>query len=208
MDSETMEEHINEAFNALNLGGQIRQLRRRKRLTLKAVSDLTGLSKPLLSQIENSVTTPPIATLLKISRAFGVHIGHFFQESPIPDRLAVVRREDRVRTRRGGKRGRLDVGYHYQALSPPMAEKHMEPFLVEIDPREETDLVYYNHRGEEFIFVIEGEVEFRGNDKVVRLAAGDSLYFDSSIPHALRGLQEQPAKVLSTIYSPEPAATG
>ena len=91
---------IHEEVKALNLGSQIRQIRNRKRLTLQNISDVTGLSKPFLSQIENNLTVPPIATLLKISKALGVSIGHFFQESPSPNRIVVVRYEDRQKAGR------------------------------------------------------------------------------------------------------------
>ena len=69
---------IQEEVKALDIGSQVRELRQRKGLTLQNVSDLTGLSKPLLSQIENNIASPPIATLLKISKALGVNIGYFF----------------------------------------------------------------------------------------------------------------------------------
>jgi mannose-6-phosphate isomerase-like protein (cupin superfamily) len=94
------------------------------------------------------------------------------------------------------------VGYHYESLAYPRADKQMEPFMVEIEPRADEDLLFYNHRGEEFLFVLEGEVEFRGGDKVIALGPGDSLYFDSDIPHALRGLRGRPGRALVVIYAP------
>jgi transcriptional regulator with XRE-family HTH domain len=185
------------------LGGQIRQLRLQKSMTLQNVSDITGLSKPLLSQIENNVAAPPIATLLKISKAFNVSLGYFFQEPPAVDRIDVLRKEERFAVMRRVHEETASVGYHYEYLTHPMANKHMEPFMVEIEPRSEEDLLFYQHRGEEFLFVLEGELEFRGGEKTMRLNPGDSLYFDSSISHALRGLGGQKAKVLAVIYNPE-----
>ena len=69
---------VKEEVAALNLGNKIRNLRKQRALTLQEVSDLTGLSKPLLSQLENNIAAPPIATLIKISTALGVKISHFF----------------------------------------------------------------------------------------------------------------------------------
>ncbi|MCG8632311.1 MAG: cupin domain-containing protein, partial [Desulfobacterales bacterium] len=66
--------------------------------------------------------------------------------------------------------------------------KQMEPFVVEIEPREENDLLFNDHKGEEFHFVLDGIVEFRSSEQVHHLKKGDSIYFDSSIPHALRGI--------------------
>ncbi len=79
----------------------------------------------------------------------------------------------------------------------------MEPFLVEIEPRDEKNTPIYHHSGEEFLFVLEGELEFRGDDRVIVLKRGDSLYFDSQIPHALRGLSGKKVRVLAVIFSPE-----
>jgi len=187
---------------ALNLGNKIRRLRRKKTLTLQNVSDLSGLSKSLLSQIENSFTAPPIATLLKISRALEVKIGYFFQDPPLSSRIAVVRRKDRKKTvplhsRANGTK----VGYQYESLAYPMAEKKMEPFMIEIEHRKPEDMIFYHHRGEEFLFVLEGRMEFRGADRVIKLDSMDCLYFDSSIPHALRGLDGKPAKAIGVIYA-------
>jgi transcriptional regulator with XRE-family HTH domain len=189
---------------ALNLGKQIRDMRLRKGFTLQNISDLTGLSKPLLSQIENDVTLPPIATLLKISKALGKHIGDFFQETVSNHkRIAVVRQEERRETMRRLHEEAERVGYRYESLAYPMRDKCMEPFIVEIEPQEEKNTPVYQHMGEEFLFVLEGEMEFRGDDQVIVLRPGDSLYFDSKIPHALRGLKGRKVRVLAVIYTPE-----
>ena len=193
--------NIQEEIRALNLGSQVRQLRQRRDLTLQDVSDATGLSKPLLSQIENNIAAPPIATLLKISKALGVNIGHFFQDSPSTSRIVVVRQEERHRAMSRIFEEADKVGYRYESLAYPMADKHMEPFIVEIEPNREDELQFYNHRGEEFLFVMEGEVEFRGANQVIVLYNGDSIYFHSSIPHSVRCVGERAAKALAVIYS-------
>lgn len=196
------ENEIAGEVETLNLGNKIRQLRRKRALTLQNVSDLSGLSKSLLSQIENSFTAPPIATLLKISKALDVKIGYFFQDPPVSSRISVVRHKERKETvplhsRANGTK----VGYQYESLAHPMADKNMEPFMIEILPREATEMIFYNHKGEEFLFVLEGRMEFRGADRVIELESLDCLYFDSNIPHALRGLDGKPAWAIGIIYT-------
>ena len=193
-------EMIHEEIRALNLGARVRQLRLRQGMTLQNLSDFTGLSKPLLSQIENNLAVPPIATLLKISKALGVSIGYFFQDAPSSTRIAVVRKEDRKRIPKRAHEEAPDVGYRYESLAHPMSDKTMEPFMVEIEPRQESELIFYTHSGEEFLFVLEGEIEFRGSDQVILLSRGDSLYFDSEIPHALRGLRNKKAVALAVVH--------
>jgi mannose-6-phosphate isomerase-like protein (cupin superfamily) len=63
-------------------------------------------------------------------------------------------------------------------------------------------MTFYNHLGEEFLFVLEGSVEFRGGERIIELVAGDSLYFDSEIPHAVRSVGQERAKVIAVVYSP------
>lgn len=198
-----MAKELQGEIRALDLGRKIRELRLRRGLTLKIMSERTGLSKPLLSQIENHVAAPPIATLLKISHALGVSIAHFFQEAAGPNRIAVVRQRDRRQSMLRIHEEASMVGYRYESLAYPRDDKHMEPFIVEIEPREEKDLLFYNHRGEEFLFVLEGRLEFRGADHIIALDPGDSLYFDGDISHALRGLEGERAVVLAVIYTPE-----
>jgi quercetin dioxygenase-like cupin family protein len=130
-----------------------------------------------------------------------VTIGSFFQEKPTPNRIVAVRKNERRHTLERERSGATRIGYRYESLAYPMSDKTMEPFMVEIDPGEEEDLVFYNHGGEEFLHVLEGRMEFRGGDQVLALAPGDSLYFDSSIPHALRGLGGKKARVLAVVYA-------
>ncbi|RLB42276.1 MAG: Cro/Cl family transcriptional regulator [Deltaproteobacteria bacterium] len=187
----------------LNLGKKIRDIRLKRGLTLQELSDLTGLSKASLSQIENNVTVPPIATLLKISRALGKHIADFFQdEAPASERISVVRAEERKEIMSHMQMEARRIGYRYESLAYHLPDKKMEPFMVEVEPRDEDASIFYKHKGEEFLFVMEGELEFRGAGRVIILKPGDSLYFDSEIPHALRGLRGKKVRALAVIYSP------
>lgn len=185
---------------SLDIGTQVKNLRNRRVMTLKDLSVMTGLSKANLSQIENNLVTPPIATLLKISTALGVSIGHFFQKSGQDSSVVVVRKSDRYGVAKGPHISH--VGYQYEPLAYPKVDKNMEPFIVHMEEREASDIVYNNHRGEEFLFVLGGVLEFRCDDTLVTLNEGDSLYFDSGKPHGYRGIGGA-AETLVVIYRPE-----
>lgn len=198
-----MENKVKEEVAALNLGNKIRNLRKHRALTLQEVSDFTGLSKPLLSQIENNIAAPPIATLIKISTALGVKISHFFQDQEMDDRIVVVRKDERYSVKRlFHHKDETRIGYRWESLAYPMVGKQMEPFVVEIEPRDERDLLFNDHSGEEFHFILDGIVEFRSAEQTHCLEKGDSIYFDSSIPHALRGIGGA-ATSLIVIFSPK-----
>jgi transcriptional regulator with XRE-family HTH domain len=184
---------------SLDIGNQVRKLRTKRDLTLQDLAELTGLSKPNLSQIENNLVTPPIATLLKISSALGVPIGHFFQETNQDTSIVVVRKEDRCGVVKGPHLSR--IGYQYEPLAYPRIDKNMEPFIVDMEERAAESIVYNNHRGEEFLYVLKGTLEFHCGETVVVLNQGDSLYFDSIIPHGYRGING-PARTLVVIYKP------
>ncbi|MBI4496045.1 MAG: cupin domain-containing protein [Deltaproteobacteria bacterium] len=194
---------IREEVKALNLGEKIKNLRQRRGLSLQQMSERTSLSKPLLSQVEREVVAPPVATLLKISRALNVNIGYFFQEEEAGRKAVVVRKNERRQVFRRIHEDPAKVGYYYEALAYPKADKHMEPFQVEFERKPKEDLLFFTHRGEEFIFVLEGELEFNYEKEIFSLHPGDSLYFDSSLPHAFRALGDRNALAIDIIYSPE-----
>lgn len=197
-DAETQRE-----IDALCLGTKIRKLRHRRSLTLQEVSDLTGLSKSLLSQIENDASAPPIPTLIRIGRALGVKISYFFREKSTNQRISLVRRHARQTTEKLPHNRPDNLGYHYVSLAHPIIDQHMEPFWVQFEPREERDTAYYQHPGEEFIFVQEGRLEFEGAGQTIVVEPGDSLYFKSSIPHMVKNIGKNTASAIAVLYASE-----
>lgn len=194
-----MSQDMKEELASLDIGSKIRNLRTKREMTLQDLATLTGLSKPNLSQIENNLVSPPIATLLKISSALGVAIGHFFQDSPRETDIVVVRKDQRHGIAKG--KHISHIGYQYHPLAYPKINKSMEPFVVHMEDREPDDITFNNHRGEEFLYVLEGTLEFHSGNKIVTLEEGDSIYFDSVVPHGYRGVAGT-AKVLVVIHRP------
>lgn len=194
-----MSQDMKEELASLDIGSKIRNLRTKREMTLQDLATLTGLSKPNLSQIENNLVSPPIATLLKISSALGVAIGHFFLDSPHETDIVVVRKDQRHGIAKG--KHISHIGYQYHPLAYPKINKSMEPFVVHMEDREPDDITFNNHRGEEFLYVLEGTLEFHNGNKIVTLEEGDSIYFDSVVPHGYRGV-DGTAKVLVVIHRP------
>jgi len=190
---------IRHEVKKLHIGKKIRELRKKAGLVLQDLSNRTGLSKPLLSQIEKEVVSPPIATLLKISRALDINIGFFFQNHDPEERVVLVRK-DESKVIDSRYFGREESGYYYEALAYKKSKKYMEPFLVEFKRKKAEKLSYFSHEGEEFIYLLEGTLEFRTENQQYILRPGDSLYFESSIPHAYRALERKNAKALTVVY--------
>jgi transcriptional regulator with XRE-family HTH domain len=192
-------EDIKHEVKKLHIGKKIRDLRKKAGLVLQDLSNETGLSKPLLSQIEKEVVSPPIATLLKISKALNVNLSFFFQDSD-PEEKVVLVRKDESKVIDSRYFGREESGYYYEALAYKKPQKYMEPFLVEFKRKRAEQLSYFSHEGEEFIYLLEGRLEFRTEDQHYLLYPGDSLYFESSIPHAYRALGRRNSKALTVVY--------
>lgn len=185
----------------LKLGEKIKNLRLSKRHTLRQVAGKTGLSIALLSQIENNAVSPPVATLLRIARALDVSISHFFRDEESKEKAVVVRKDERKKIFRRLPAQHGLSGYTYQALAFTRNAKHMEPFLVEFEPRERNRLAFLTHPGEEFHFVFRGRLAFYFKNEEIILEAGDSLYFDSNVPHAFRALGGRKAQAITVVYS-------
>jgi transcriptional regulator with XRE-family HTH domain len=198
-----MSPDIKAEVKELNIGGKIKELRIKRGMTLQHMAEMTGLSTPLLSQVENEVVAPPIATLLKISRSLEVPIAHFFQGETSAQKAVVVKSQQRKRITRHGYKGKSRSGYVYESLAYPRLDKKMEPFLVEFEVRARKDTNFFNHKGEEFGFVLEGKLELQIDEEIHELDAGDAYYFDSSLPHAFRALGSQPARAVCVVYSAE-----
>ena len=198
-----MVKDVKDELKDLNLGQKIKNLRQKKGLTIQQVAEKASLSEPVLAQIEGEVVAPPVATLLKIARAMNVNIGYFFQDQDAEKRAVVVPKSDRKRVFRRIHEDPSKVGYYYESLAYPKADKHMEPFHVTFEVKNKEDLIFFNHKGEEFIYVLEGQLEFNYENETYALGAGDSLYFDASVPHAFRAVGKKAATAIDVIYASE-----
>ena len=196
-----MPEGIKAEEKELAIGRKIKRLRQKRKLTLQDLSGKTGIPKPLLSQIEDETVAPPISTLMKIAKGLDVDITFFFQEAETYEKVVVVKSHERERLD-SRYHGRADSGYFYEALAFKKGKKHMEPFLVEFEVKEKREMAFFSHEGEEFVFVLEGEVEFRTPEEVHILSPGDSLYFESDQPHAFRGIGQKSARAVVVVYTP------
>lgn len=195
--------NIREEVKELQIGQKVRRLRQQRRMTLQDLADQTGLSKPLLSQIENDQVIPPLATLLRISKAFKVGIENFFQEEDSSEKCILVRSgESSKLIQRGLSRGGSPP-YIYHSLAYGKRDRNVEPFLMEFEARVWGEELLVSHEGQEFLYLLEGEVEFHYGDKIIHLLQGDSVFYDSSEPHGYVALSDIPPRGVAVLYSRE-----
>jgi transcriptional regulator with XRE-family HTH domain/quercetin dioxygenase-like cupin family protein len=161
------------------IGNHLKALRAARGVTLDQLAEATGLTKSYLSKIQNSRKLPPIATLSRIAQALGTGIGSFFGDILEPGQGAtLVRKHERLPVVRGG----TAFGYDYVSLAHDRRGKHMEPFVFTF-PSKIDRHVFFDHGGEEFVFILSGKVVFQVGDERFSLEQGDSLYFDAAVPH-------------------------
>ncbi|HEY3308263.1 MAG TPA: XRE family transcriptional regulator [Desulfuromonadaceae bacterium] len=194
---------IKAQIKEFRIGNKVRTLRQQKRLTLQELSNLTTLSKPLLSQIENEQVVPPLATMLKIAKGLNVDIHFFFEDEGNRQKYILTKRED-VRASAPLPRKVVNAArpYLYHSLAQGLRHKHMEPFLVEFEKGDWDDKLLFKHEGdEEFLYVTEGDLDFHFNNEVIRLRTGDSIYYDSGQPHGLVAVGKGKARAIAVLYT-------
>jgi transcriptional regulator with XRE-family HTH domain len=185
----------------LQLGKRISKLRATRGYTQDGLAVASGFTKGYLSKIENSKVIPPIGTLVKIAQILDTDVADLLEPENAreqTDAICVVRSWQRESVIKGGS----SFGYDYAALAHKRHHKQMEPFIMEFPSQVDRD-IRFEHEGEEFMFILEGEVEFEatidGRNKTWVLSPGDSVYFDSRTPHRGRSLVG-PSKALVVIY--------
>jgi len=193
-----MEKNDQEQY--LQIGAKIKRFREDNNLTLNDMAERTGLSTAVLSQIENHLISPPLGTLIRLTRALDLSPGHFFDEYPDKAFTIVRKTERRPVSRFASKRG-IQYGYSYESLGHDMKDRHMEPFLVTLEPATLASPKPASHEGEEFLLVLEGEMEVTLGDHSDVLQPGDAIYYDSSIPHLVQCKGNEKARILAVIYS-------
>ena len=180
------------------LGERLASFRKLNALSLEQVATRAEISKSYLSKLERGLSSPTIATVLKLAQALDVSSEQLIGESAQDDGIVLVKAGDRVPFSRFSERD----GYTYEAIAAFRTNKTMMPFIMYpptvIDDKK--DLV--SHAGEELIFLISGKMEAIFSDRIVKLEAGDSLYFNASIPHRSRSIGKIQAKALVVVTDP------
>lgn len=190
-----------EKSHEIRVGEKIRELREQKGLSLRDLGERAGYTSALISQIENHLISPPLGAMIKIAKALEVKVGAFLGEDP-REPFTIVRKNERRLTSRFASKEGVCYGYSYESLGFDKKDRHLEPFLVTLEPATVRTEKLSTHEGEEFIFVLEGEMEaILANHKDI-LFAGDCIYYDSSIPHKVQCHRDTPAKILAVIWAP------
>ena len=181
----------------MQLGERARNLRLKKNLSIEQLTERCAISASDLEAIEKSELSPPLGEIVTLAAALQVSLGDLFgDEADSP--FCIVRSDKRQSVSRFG--AATSGGYSYESLGHQKQNRHMEPFLVTLSPDSEPKEPN-RHPGEEILFVLEGQVKVRLAEHTDILNPGDSIYYDSNLPHIVSCHGEHPATLMAVIYT-------
>ena len=181
------------------IGRRIKKARENHCLSLFDIYLRTDINVELLSQIEEGKIIPPIGTVIKLAKALDQKMGYLISGEE-EKAYTIVRQDNREVTSRYDSKREKQYGYKYESLAPHKTNRCMEPFLVTLEPSE-TDEERSAHDGQEFIFVVHGEMEVRLEDEIHVLKSGDSIYYDSTVPHLVKCHGKEATQILAVLYT-------
>ncbi|MDZ7759808.1 MAG: cupin domain-containing protein [Desulfovermiculus sp.] len=181
------------------IGTRVKKLRQAREISLDELASRTDLSLSFLTSLEEEDIYPSLGPLLKISRTLGLRLGTFLDDKVSRDPLIVrlEQREEELHMLRGKDH---PVSLRFYSLGKGKNDRHMEPFFIQILPESARHKDLSTHEGEEFIVVHSGRVEVIYGEDTHILEPGDSIYYNSIVPHHVACIGDEPAEVYAVLY--------
>lgn len=185
-----------------NIGVKIASIRKQKSISTDELAERCGFTCALMVKIEENKAIPSLGHLIKVARALGVRLGTFLDDmdqlGPVVNRSGDIKQGTSFSNQNSTARLNLD----FFPLASDKSGRHMEPFIVDINPSASSEFVQSSHEGEEFIYVLSGNIEIKYGKTIYTLSEGDSIYYDSVVDHHVHTADELPAKILAVVYAP------
>ncbi len=175
---------------------KMKKLRLKKKVSLEKLAKETGYSEKYLVRIENNEVHAPVSVIFSVSQALSIASENFLltKEEKKSRRTVIKQRKESFRKRA--------ENYSYLVLTPQGTKKHLNAFKVTIEPQQEHTMVEYHHPGEEFIYVLSGNLKLKVGRNTYTLKQNESMHFDSSKMHKLWNTTKKNTVILVATYSP------
>ncbi|MEP9393153.1 XRE family transcriptional regulator [Gordonia sp. VNQ95] len=197
----TPDQSVEELELETAIATNVRRLRQQLGLTVGEMAIRVGISKAMLSKIENAQTSCSLATLARLATAFDISVTSLFRGADVERSAVFVKSGEGSRIVRAGSR----EGHDYELLGSLRGEhKRLECLMVTLNEDSVTQPLF-QHPGTEFLYMIEGVMEYAHSRSVYRLSPGDSMQLDGEAPHGPVALIELPVRFLSVIAFPDSA---
>lgn len=181
------------------IGKRIQSYREKLEMSGEDLAAQSGLPASLIKDFEDGKVSPSIGVMVKLSRALGQRVGTFMDDQVARDPIITRRagREECIASHKENSQGH----YRYYAMGAGKVDRHMEPFYIKISPKESLEEVDSStHEGEEFVAVISGKVELSYGVETHILEEGDTMYYNSLVPHCLRAMGGE-AEIYAVIFT-------
>jgi len=183
------------------VGAKIKGLREMRGVSLEELSERCGLSVEQIEKIESGMVTTSLTPLLKLARGLGVRLGTFLDDAELSGPVVTkVGGENQEAVRFAGPTDKEGLEFH--ALAANKRDRNMEPFVIDVHPAVEEKYLVSSHEGEEFIYVLSGAIEVIYGKTTYHVGTGESIYYDSIVPHHLHAANGQLARILAVVYAP------
>ena len=184
------------------LGLKIKQLREMREMSLEQLAEQSQCPADLLARIEAGEHIPSLAPLMAIARALGMRLGTLIDDEPHEGALLIKGGQSEDVIRFSGQSSHAEgSNLAFHSLGAGKQDRNMEPFVIDVEPSTDEEATLSTHEGEEFIYVLSGHIEINYGKTVYQLEAGDSLYYDSIVPHHVHATGGT-ARILAVVYAP------
>lgn len=199
----TYAKEVNTLTEKNSVGEKIRQFRENHEMTVEELAKESQSSVELIEKLEAGELIPSLTPLLKIARALGVRLGTFLDDMPQTGPVVVRNGASTNVVRFSGKsKNSEESALDFHSLAADKQARNMEPFIIDVHPfKNEEEHELSSHEGEEFIYILEGNIEVTYGKENYTLTVGDSIYYDSVVPHDVHAAGTE-AKILAVVYTP------
>lgn len=179
----------------MSIGQEVRSFRKNLGMTVAEVAKLASLSSGMLSKIERGQTSPSLATLQNLARALNVPVTTLFRRFEEERDVSYVPEGQGIEIERRGTR----AGHQYRLLGHTVGgDVSVEPYMITIKKKSDVFPIF-QHDGSEYLYMLDGEMDYRHGGKLYRMKPGDSLLFDASAAHGPENFRKMPVRFLSVI---------
>ncbi len=189
-------------MSTAKISQRIRYFMEKREIDSEKLAEGTSLDKEFIETMLNEDIYPPLGPLIKIARTLGVRLGTFLDDQETTDPY-IVRMADRTTKFSVLAETNKPASLNFFSLGMGKRDRHMEPFFIEIMPESARQKTLSAHEGEEWIAVISGSVEIIYGKETYTLNEGDSVYYNSVVPHYVSSIGEEKAQIYAVVYIPE-----
>ncbi len=189
-------------MNKISVGQKITSLRQAHQLSVEELANMCACEPSEILELEASEVVPSLAPLIMITRALDVRLGTLLDDDKDLGPVFVKAGAEQAENAQQTLETSSDAGLlTFFSLAEGKAARHMDPFIITIDPSHEVVHQVESHEGEEFIYALEGPIEIQYGKELYVLQPGDSIYYDSIVPHEVRAHNDEWARFLAVVYT-------